>query len=92
MVILTVPIFFPPVKALGLDPNWFGVITALMFEAAVITPPVGINVFGLAGVAKDIPMETIFKGVMPFMICIFLCIALLIAFPSIGTFLPRLLN
>jgi TRAP-type C4-dicarboxylate transport system permease large subunit len=92
MVILTVPIFFPSVKALGFDPIWFGVITALMFEAAVITPPVGINVFGIAGVAKDIPMEQIFKGVMPFMICILLCIALLIAFPSIVTFLPELLR
>jgi tripartite ATP-independent transporter DctM subunit len=92
MVILTVPIFFPSVKALGFDPIWFGVITALMFEAAVITPPVGINVFGLAGVDKDIPMETIFKGVLPFMICIFLCIALLIAFPSIVTFLPQVLR
>jgi tripartite ATP-independent transporter DctM subunit len=92
MVILTVPIFFPSIKALGFDPIWFGVITALMFEAAVVTPPVGINVFGLAGVAKDIPMQTIFRGVMPFMLCIFLCIALLMAFPGIVTFLPRLLR
>lgn len=91
MVILTVPIFFPSVKALGFDPIWFGVITALMFEAAVITPPVGINVFGLAGVAREIPMESIFKGVMPFLLCILVCIALLIAFPSIVTFLPRLI-
>jgi TRAP-type C4-dicarboxylate transport system permease large subunit len=92
MVILTVPIFFPTVKALGFDPIWFGIITALMFEAAVITPPVGINVFGLAGVAPDIPMEMIFRGVAPFMISIFLCIALLLAFPSIVTFLPQLLR
>jgi TRAP-type C4-dicarboxylate transport system permease large subunit len=63
-----------------------------MFEAAVITPPVGINVFGLAGVDRDIPMETIFRGVIPFMICIFLCIAMLIAFPSIVTYLPQALR
>lgn len=92
MVILTVPIFFPSVMALGFDPIWFGVIMVLMFETAVITPPVGINVFGLAGVARDIPMETIFRGVLPFLLCIFACIALLIAFPSIATFLPAILK
>lgn len=92
MVILTVPIFFPAVMALGFDPIWFGVITVLMFETAVITPPVGINVFGLAGVAKDVPMETIFRGVLPFLLCILVCIAILIAFPSIATFLPTILR
>ncbi|MBA7681910.1 hypothetical protein ES703_90254 [subsurface metagenome] len=92
MVILTVPIFYPSVMALGFDPIWFGVITVLMFETAVITPPVGINVFGLAGVAKDVPMETIFRGVSPFLLSILICIAILIAFPSIVTFLPAVLR
>jgi len=92
LVILITPIIFPSVIALGFNPIWFGVITVLMFEAAVITPPIGINVFGIAGVAKDIPMETIFRGILPFLLCVFVAVAILIAFPSIATFLPALLR
>jgi len=92
LVILITPIIFPSIIALGFNPIWFGVITVVMFEAAVITPPIGINVFGIAGVAKDIPMGTIFKGVLPFLLCIFAAVAILMAFPSIVTFLPALLR
>ncbi len=62
------PVIFPVVKALGFDPIWFGVICVIMMEAGLITPPVGLNVYTLAGVVKDVPMQTIFRGAMPFLI------------------------
>jgi len=93
LILLTVPIFYPVVvDVLGYDPIWFGVIVVMVVALGVITPPVGMNVFIIKGVAKDIPLETIFKGVWPFVIAIFVCIALLIIFPQIATFLPNLLS
>ena len=85
-------IFLPLVTELGFDPIWFVIIMVLMFKAAVITQPIGINVFGITGVAKDIPMETIFRGVLPVLLCILAIITILIAFPSIVTFLSALLR
>jgi tripartite ATP-independent transporter DctM subunit len=93
LVLLTVPIFYPVVTdVLGYNPIWFGVIVVLVVALGVITPPVGMNVFIIKGVAKDVSLETIFKGVWPFVIAIFACIALLIIFPQIATFLPNLLK
>jgi tripartite ATP-independent transporter DctM subunit len=92
MVLLTVPIFFPVVTALGFDPIWFGVIIVRMTEIGQITPPVGINVFVIKGVAPDVPMGTIFKGIMPFFIADICHVALLIAVPQISLFLPSLLK
>ena len=93
LVLLTVPIFYPVVTdVLGYNPIWFGVITVLVVAMGVITPPVGMNVFIIKGVVKDVPLETIFKGVWPFIIAIFACIALLIIFPQLTTFLPDLLK
>lgn len=92
LILLTIPIFFPvAVDVLGYDPIWFGVIIVLVVAMGVITPPVGMNVYIIKGVAKDIPTETIFKGVWPFLIALFVCLAILIAFPQIVTFLPNLL-
>ncbi|HPJ02263.1 MAG TPA: TRAP transporter large permease [Candidatus Limiplasma sp.] len=92
LILLTIPIFYPvAVNTLGYDPIWFGVIIVLVVAMGVITPPVGMNVFIVKGVAGDIPTETIFKGVWPFVIALVACIALLIAFPQIVTFLPNLL-
>ena len=89
LVLLTTPIFYPVVvDTLGYDPIWFGVIVGLVVGMGVITPPVGMNVFIIKGIAKDVPLETIFKGVWPFLLCIIACIALLVAFPPIATFLP----
>ena len=79
-------------RCLGYNPIWFGVITVLVVAMGVITPPVGMNVFIIKGVAKDVPLETIFKGVWPFIIAIFACIALLIIFPQIAIFLPNMLK
>jgi tripartite ATP-independent transporter DctM subunit len=92
LVLLTTPIFYPVVvTTLGFDPIWFGVIVVMVVAMGVITPPVGMNVYIIKGVAKDVPLETIFKGIWPFLICILICIAILFVFPSIATFLPNLL-
>jgi len=89
LILLTIPIFYPVVvTVLGYDPIWFGVIIVLVVAMGVITPPVGMNVYIVKGVAKDVPLETIFRGVWPFLLALFACIALLIAFPQIATFLP----
>ena len=92
MVLLTVPIFFPLIIKLGFDPLWFGILIALLVETAMISPPIGMNVYVIAGVAKDIPMETIFKGVLPFVLTMLIFIFLLIAFPQIVLFLPSLIS
>ncbi len=92
MIMLTVPIFYPVVMDLGFDPIWFGVIIVLVTEMGVVTPPVGVNVYVVHGIAKDVPLETIFKGAFPFMLALFTCIALLLAFPQIATFLPSLIR
>lgn len=92
MIMLTVPIFFPVVLALGFDPIWFGVIIVLVTEMGVITPPVGVNVYVVHGVAKDVPLETIFRGVLPMLLAMLVCNLLLILFPQIALFLPGLMK
>lgn len=87
-MMITMPMIFPTIMALGFDPIWFGVVMVITMEMGQITPPVGIVVFALSGVAKDIPMATIFKGVFPFLAVMLIAIGLLIAFPQIATFLP----
>lgn len=91
MVLLTVPIFFPVILELGYDPIWFGIIIALVVEMAMITPPIGMNVYVIAGVASDVPMETIFKGILPFVLTMALFVVMLFIFPQIVLFLPDLL-
>ena len=92
MIVLTVPIIFPVIESLGFDPIWFGIIIVRVVEMGQITPPVGINVYVLKGVAKDVPLEVIFKGVFPFIIADICHVALLIAVPQIATFLPSLMD
>ncbi|MFP3975114.1 MAG: TRAP transporter large permease [Chloroflexota bacterium] len=88
MTVLTIPIFFPLVTSLGFDPIWFGIVFVRMAEIAMITPPIGMNVYVISGVAPDIPMQTIFKGILPFVLADFCHVALLLAVPSIVMFLP----
>lgn len=95
-VTLTVPIFYPVVQALGFDPIWFGLIIVMVTEMGVITPPVGINVYVVYGVAKnvlkeEIPLEIIFKGIFPFLIAVIAGIILMMIFPQIVLVLPNLL-
>ena len=90
MVLLTMPVFFPIILGLGYDPIWFGIVLARMTEIGAITPPFGINVYVIAGIAPDVPLTTIFKGIVPFLLADFAHVALLLAFPIISLFLPRL--
>jgi len=91
-MMLTIPIFYPVALALDLDPIWFGIVITLMTEFGAITPPVGINVYVISGVDKDTPPETTFKGIVPFLLPLVACIALLVAFPQIALFLPSLIK
>jgi len=92
LVVLTVPVIFPVVMRLGFDPIWFGVIIVLISEMGVITPPVGVNVYVIKGIAPEIPLETIFKGIFPFLLAIVVSAALLIIFPQIALVLPNLIK
>jgi tripartite ATP-independent transporter DctM subunit len=88
MVILTIPIVFPLITALGFDPIWFGIIIVMTVELGLIHPPVGMNVFVIKSVIGDVGIATIFAGVIPFVITDIVRLCILIAFPAISTWLP----
>jgi len=88
MIILTVPIIFPVIKALGFDPIWFGVIVVMTVELGLIHPPVGMNIFVIKSVVEDVKISTIFYGVLPFIVTDILRLIILIAFPIIALYLP----
>jgi C4-dicarboxylate transporter DctM subunit len=90
MILLTIPIFFPVATSLGFDPIWFGIVIVLVVEMAMITPPVGMNVYVIQGITRDVPMQTVFKGIIPFVIIEFCFVILLVAFPQIALFLPSI--
>lgn len=90
-VLLTIPIVFPTVVALGFDPIWFGVIVVMIMEMGMITPPVGMNVFFLSGVSR-VPLAVIFRGVVPFVIAMLVMIVILTIFPQIALFLPSMMG
>lgn len=91
MVLLLVPIFYPVIMDLGMDPIWFGVLMVMVMETGQITPPVGINVFIISGIAKEVPMQKIFKGVAPFVLALLACIIVIILFPQLALWLPGML-
>ena len=91
MMVLTMPVIYPVILALHFDPIWFGVIAVLMMEAGLITPPMGLNIFTVAGVAKEVPVETIFRGVAPFLLSIFAVVILITIFPKLALFLPNMM-
>lgn len=88
MMMLTLPMIFPVITSLGFDPIWFGVIMVIVMEMGMITPPIGINVFVISSIAKDIPMARIFKGTLPFVFAMLVVIVILILFPDIALILP----
>ncbi len=88
MLVLTIPFVLPLVTELGIDLVWFGVFAVIMAELALITPPIGANVFVMRRVAPDVPMSDIFVGVFPFVLGEFVVLALLIAFPELALWLP----
>ncbi len=91
LIMLTIPIFYPIVMDLGYDPIWFGVIIVLVTQMGVITPPVGINVYVVNGIDKTIPLEKVFKGVLPLLAALIVGTALIVVFPYIALWLPRLM-
>jgi C4-dicarboxylate transporter DctM subunit len=88
MIMLTIPIFYPVAITLGYDPIWFGVVIVLITELGAITPPVGINVYVVNGIAENVPLEVIFKGAVPFVLALFSYCIIMIFFPQIALFLP----
>jgi len=92
IILLTVPIFFPLIVQLGFDPIWFGILVVRATEIGLLTPPVGLNVFVIKGVAPDVPIGTIFRGILPFLIADICHVAVLIAFPQLVLFLPGMMK
>jgi len=91
-IILSLPIFFPIAMAFGFDPVWFGILVVVLSGLGQITPPIGMAVFAMSAIAKDVPMYAIFKGVMPFYLAYLLLMVVLIAFPQISLFLPSFMG
>jgi TRAP-type C4-dicarboxylate transport system permease large subunit len=92
LIVVTVPIFFPVVQKLGFDPIWFGVMMVLISEMGVITPPVGVNVFVIKGIAPDVPLFVIFRGILPFLAALIIVTIIILFVPQIATFLPSLVK
>ena len=90
MIMLTVPIFLPVVLELGFNPIWFGVMLIFVMQLGLITPPVGLNCYVISGIAKDVPLQTIFRGSAPFIVPVLLAIAICTAFPTLTTWLPTI--
>jgi tripartite ATP-independent transporter DctM subunit len=89
IILLTVPIFFPVVMQLGFDPIWFGVIIVVTVQIGLVSPPVGLNVFVIAGMARDVPLPRIFRGIMPFLAAMVVLLVLLTVWPDLALILPR---
>lgn len=92
LVLLTIPIFYPVVIELGYDPIWFGVIIVVVTQMGVITPPVGVNVYVVSGIERDVSLQTIFRGAMPFLAALIVAAIVLMIFPALCTWLPNLLS
>ncbi|HTP60622.1 MAG TPA: TRAP transporter large permease [Burkholderiales bacterium] len=92
MILLTVPVFFPLIVHLGLDPIWFGVLIVVVVEIGLISPPVGMNLFVLSTLLPEVPTRTVFRGVLPFVVADCLRLAILVALPIISTWLPSLMK
>jgi C4-dicarboxylate transporter, DctM subunit len=90
LLVLTIPITAPVVFSLGYDPIWYGVIMCMLGETGAITPPLGVNVFVIKGIAPEVSLNTIFRGILPFFITICVAIGIVIAFPIIATWIPSL--
>ena len=89
MILLTVPIFYPLIINLGYDPIWFGILVVRVVEIGMITPPIGINVFIIKGIDRDVSMSDVFLGILPFLAADLVCVGLIVAFPQIVLFLPN---
>jgi len=92
MILLTVPLFFPVVIALGYDPIWFGIIIVIVVQIGLISPPVGMNIFVVKNLLRHISIGTIFNGLMPFTVALVVLLALVVAFPGLATWLPSFMK
>lgn len=92
LILLTIPIFYPVVINLNYDPVWFGVVIVVVTQMGVISPPIGVNVYVVSGIERDVSLQTIFKGALPFLAALIVAAALLIIFPNIALFLPDLVR
>ncbi len=90
LILLTIPIFYPVITELGFNPIWFGVMVVVITQMGVITPPVGVNVYVVSGIERDIPLQSIFRGALPFLFMLVLAAIILIIFPQICLWLPNL--
>ncbi len=88
-MVITLPFVYPLIVSLGFDPIWWGVINVIVMEVGMITPPIGMNVFVMHGMAKDVPLTTIFKGITPFVLADFVRLGLVTAFPVLALWLPK---
>jgi C4-dicarboxylate transporter, DctM subunit len=86
--LLTVPIFFPVITVVGYDPIWFGVVIVVVVQIGLIAPPVGLNVFVIGGMARDVPLTTIYRGIVPFLAAQIVLLVLLTLWPGIALWLP----
>jgi TRAP-type C4-dicarboxylate transport system permease large subunit len=91
ITVVTLPIFLPLLNSLGFNLVWFGVLFVIMSELALITPPIGVNVFVVSGMAPDVPMSAVFRGIAPFIIPMLLVVVILIIYPQLALFLPNVM-
>ncbi len=89
LIIVTTPIMLPAVKALGFDPLWFGILMVLNVEIAVITPPVGLNLYTLKSITDKLSIDEIIRGTAPYIVVDVICLLLFVFFPSLGLWLPN---
>ena len=92
MILLTVPLFFPVVTALGYDPIWFGVLIVIVVQIGMISPPVGMNMFVVKNLLKHISMADVFRGVTPFAVALVTMLLVIVAFPGLATWLPSFMR
>jgi C4-dicarboxylate transporter DctM subunit len=91
IILMTAPIILPPLKAAGFDLIWFGIVMTIVMEMGLIHPPVGLNIFVIKNIAPDIPLKDVIRGVLPFVVLMFVAVLLLCVFPGIATSLPTML-
>ncbi len=92
MIFLTIPVFFPIIRALGLDPIWFGIVVVIVVELGLITPPMGMNVFVVKGLIPDVSSWRIFANIGGFLVAALACLGIVIAWPALALWLPSLMR
>ena len=92
LMLLTIPIFYPVIEGLGFNLIWFGVIVVVVTQMGVISPPVGVNVYVVHGIERDVALQTVFKGALPYLICLVVAAVILVVFPQLSLWLPSLIR